>query len=89
MRVTTAAQMKSSDDNFVNNRPNGRLLNIMFSVVDEGFPMLNKKTWIFKKSSYAGYTGYIEVTNLLVFDFFGEIIHVATNFPGSWKHRKR
>lgn len=32
---------------------------------------------------YEGYTGNVEVTNLFVFNFLGEVIHAAVK-PGSW-----
>lgn len=37
---------------------------------------------------YNGYTGNVEVTYLLVYSFFGEVIHSAVNYTGSW-HEKR
>lgn len=33
---------------------------------------------------YQGYNQKVEVTNLLVWAFTGEIIHAAVNYPGSW-----
>ncbi len=37
---------------------------------------------------WEGFTQQHEVTNLLVWNFFGEIIFAALNFPGSWHDSK-
>lgn len=37
---------------------------------------------------FEGYTEQVEVTNLFVWNFKGEIIHAAINFPGSWHDSK-
>lgn len=37
---------------------------------------------------YEDYTCSVEVTNLFVFKFKGDIIHAAINFPGSWHDSK-
>lgn len=42
----------------------------------------------FRNAYYEGHTGNIEVTNIMVFNFFGEIVHAGVNFPGSWQDIK-
>ena len=37
---------------------------------------------------FEGYTQKVEVTNLFVWNFYGELIHAAINFPGSWHDTK-
>ena len=37
---------------------------------------------------FEGCTQHVEVTNLFVWNFKGEIIHAAMNFPGSWHDSK-
>ncbi len=37
---------------------------------------------------YEGYTQNVEVTNLFVWNLFGEIIHAGLNFPSSWHDSK-
>lgn len=37
---------------------------------------------------YKGYTCSVEITNLLVYNFKGKLIHAAINYPGSWHDRR-
>lgn len=37
---------------------------------------------------WEGFTQVTEVTNLLVFNFYGELMHTAINYPGSWHDSK-
>ena len=37
---------------------------------------------------FEGYTQTVEVTKLFVRNFYGELIHGAMNFPGSWHETK-
>ncbi|CDF33017.1 unnamed protein product [Chondrus crispus] len=37
---------------------------------------------------FKGFTQGVEVTNLFVWNFYGELIHAAINFPGSWHDTK-
>ena len=37
---------------------------------------------------FEGYTQAVEVTKLFVFNCFGELIHAAVNYPGSWHDTK-
>lgn len=48
------------------------------------FPARSLKTLIFKNAYYEICKQSVEVTNIFVFNFFGEIIHAGVNYPGSW-----
>jgi len=37
---------------------------------------------------FEGFTQGVEVTNLFVWNFYGELIHAAINYPGSWHDSK-
>lgn len=37
---------------------------------------------------YEGFTQNVEVTNLFVFNIFGELIHDGVNYPGNWHDTK-
>eukprot|EP00171_Calliarthron_tuberculosum_P005428 IDg5428t1 len=79
----------ASNQKLMANRPNGRLMKGIFAVVDGGrIPCADYVDADMQNAYYEGYTGNVEVTNLLVFNFFGEIIHAGVNFPGSWHDSK-
>lgn len=85
----TEAEMKESSLALMKNRPNGRMMKGIFAVVDGGrVPCAHYTDCDMQNAYYEGYTGNVEVTNLLVFNFFGEIIHAGVNFPGSWHDSK-
>lgn len=80
----TEIEMKASAA-LLKNRPNGHLLPNVFAVMDGG--RLLCADYIntdIQNAYYEGYTGNVEVTNLLVYSFDGCLIHAALNFPGSW-----
>ena len=67
------------------NRDYGTLLRGVFAIVDGGrMPTANYTDSNLQNAYFEGFTQNEEVTNLFVFNFFGEIIHGAINFPGSW-----
>lgn len=37
---------------------------------------------------YEGYTGNVDVTNLFVWNFFGELKHASINYQGIWHDSK-
>lgn len=81
--------MKASSDNLVKNRPNGRLLKGIFAVVDGGrLPCADYNDVNVQNAFYESYTCNVEVTNIFVFNFFGEVIHAGVNYPGSWHDSK-
>lgn len=68
-----------------NNRKLGPLLKGMFGTTDGGrFKCQNYANFCLKNAYGEGYTQQEEVTNLFVVNFYGEIIHAAINYPGSW-----
>lgn len=57
----------------------------MLEVLDGGrFPCSDYINCDIQNSYYEGYTTSVEVTNLFVYNFKGDLIHAALNFPGSW-----
>ena len=77
--------MRESADLLTQNRPNGALLSNIFAVVDGGrLPYADYVDTDIQNAYYEGYTMSVQVTNLFVFNFKGELIHAALNFPGSW-----
>ena len=65
------------------------MLRAIFAVVDGGqIPWANNRNLYMKNKYYEGYTRSVEVTNLFVFNVFGEIIHARIKFPGSWNDNK-
>lgn len=78
-------EMKESSELLKLNRENGQYLNNVFGVVDGGrMPCADYTDVDMQNAYYEGYTTNVEVTNLLVYNFKGELIHAALNFPGSW-----
>lgn len=41
-----------------------------------------------QKTYVEWYTHQVEVTNLFLWNVYGEIIHAAINFPGGWRDSK-
>lgn len=68
------------------NFPNGHLLRKIFAVVDGWrFPCSQIRRSICSKNEYyEGYTANVDVSNLFFFNFYGELIHAAVKFQGSW-----
>lgn len=85
----TVAEMDASYKLLRCNRPNGCLLPDVFGVVDGGRMLCaDYSDADLQNAYYEGYTGNVEVTNIFVFNFFGEIIHAGINYPGSWHDSK-
>lgn len=81
--------MRKSCESLENNRPNGSILRGVFVVVGGGrIPCAYYINLELQNAYSEGYTGSVEVTNLFVCNFFGELIHAAINFPGSWHDSK-
>lgn len=71
------------------NRSNGPLLPNVFAVIDGArMPCADYTDSDLQNAFYEGYTGNTEITNIFVFNFKGELIHAAVNFPGSWHDSK-
>lgn len=82
-------EMIQSNNLLKENRQNGRVLDGIFAVVDGGrIPCAEYTDKDLQNAYYEGYTQSVEVTNLFVWNFKGEIIHAGVNFPGSWHDSK-
>lgn len=82
-------EQKASAELLGRNRPNGALLKGIFSVTDGGrFKCADYVDTDIQNAYFEGYTQQDEVTNLFVFDFKGELIFAAVNYPGSWHDSK-
>lgn len=87
MKVTwpTRLEMVRSSELLSCHRGYNDVLKGVFAIMDGGrLPCADYCDPDTQNAYYEGYTTNIEVTNLLVFDFFGQIIHAGVNFPGSW-----
>lgn len=90
-RITwpTVEEMKESTQLLQENREFGHLLKGVFAVVDGGrMPCADYNDPDLQNAYYEGYTCSVEVTNLFVFNFMGELIHAAINYPASWHDDK-
>lgn len=64
-----------------NRREIGRLLKDVIGVADGGILFCANFTDVnLQKAYFEGFTQAVEVTNLFVFNFFGELIQAAVNF---------
>lgn len=89
VKWSTPAEMISSHNLLRYNRQNGFLLPNVFAIMDGGRMLCaDYQDEDLQNAYYEGYTGNVEVTNLLVFSFYGEIIHAGVNYPGSWHDNK-
>ena len=71
------------------NRRFGRLLKGIFAVTDGArMPCAKYQCPEHQNAYFEGFTQGTEATNLLVWDFRGEIIHAGVNYPGSWHDSK-
>ncbi len=78
-------EMRASALLLQNNRVHGKLLEGIFAVTDGGrFKCADYTDPDLQNAYFEGYTQNVEVTNLFVWNFKGEIIHAAVNYPGSW-----
>ena len=78
-------EMKESFSLLVENRIYGRLLEGVFASTDDGrMPCADYTDTSLQNAYFEGFTQGVEVTNLFVFNFYGELIHAAMNYPGSW-----
>lgn len=65
-------------------RPNGLVLRIVFAVMDGSrLPCAECVDGGLQNAYFQGYTGNVDVTNLLVLNFMGDLIFAGINFPGS------
>ncbi|KAI0565152.1 DDE superfamily endonuclease [Gracilaria domingensis] len=81
----TTPEMKASADLLQRNRAVGNALPGVFALIEGG--TLSCAEYVdpnIQNAYYDGYTCRVDITNLLVYNFFGEVIHAAVNFAGSW-----
>ena len=84
IKWTSLEEMKLSASLMTNNRKWGHLLQGVFGVMDGGRIMCSYyKDEAPQNGYYEGFTQNVEVTNLFVFNFFGELIHAGINYPGA------
>lgn len=66
-------------------RPNRNVIRGFFAAMDGGrLPCADYTEGDVQNAYYKGYTISVEVTNFLVYDFHGAIIHAGFNLPCSW-----
>jgi len=81
--------MKASVSLLESNRANGRYLKGIFGITDGGgTPCADYTDLNLQNAYFEGFSQGVEMTNLSVFNFFGELIHAAVNYPGSWYDTK-
>ena len=89
IRWPSVEEMKRSEQLLTKNRKYESLLKGVFGVTDGGrMPCAVFSDPNMQNAYFEGFTQSVEVTNLFVFNFFGEIIHAAVNYPGSWHDTK-
>ena len=89
IRWPTEEEMLASSLLLQHNREYGPLLKGVFAVTDGGrMPCADYTEPNLQNAYYEGFTQSVEVTNLFVWNFYGEIIHAGVNFPGSWHDTK-
>lgn len=80
----TVNEMQASANLLFKNRPQGPLLKNIFTIMDGGRILCASHTILDVRNAFwEGFTQNHEVTNLFVWNFYGEIIFCALNFPGS------
>lgn len=85
IRWPTDEEQLESASLLESNRVHGRLLRGVFAIMDGGkMPCSEYLDTDLQNAFFEGYTEQVEVTILFVWNFRGELIHAAINFPGSW-----
>jgi len=81
----TPQQMEFSAELLRRNRQHGQLLQGTFGISDGGrMPCAIYTNPDLQNAYFEGFTQAVEVSNLFVWNFQGEIIHAAINFPGTF-----
>ena len=89
IRWPTMDEMKASALLLRRHRQYVPLLEGVFAVTDGArMPCADYTNVDLQNAYFEGYTQEVQLTNLFVWKFFGEIIHAAINFPGSWHDNK-
>ena len=85
IRWPTEEEMRASSSLLERNREYGVVLKGIFGIMDGArMPCADYTNKNIQNACYEGCACSEEVTNLFVFNFFGELIHAAVNFPGAW-----
>jgi len=89
IRWLTIEEMMESAGLHENNRKAGNLLKGVFGITDGGRMPCAEYTGVdLQNAYYEGYTQSAGGKNLFVFNFKGEMIHAAANYPGCWHDEK-
>ena len=89
VRWPNIEEMRASAALLEQNRIHGRLLQGVFGITDGGrMPCADYTDLDLQNAHFEGFTQNVEVTNLFLWSFFGEIIQAAVNYPGSWQDTK-
>lgn len=89
IRLPNEEQIQGSAALLENDRVNGHLLRGILAVMDgDLMPCATYRSPELQKSFWEGFTQAEEVSNLLVWNMRGEIIHAGVNYPVSWYDRK-
>jgi len=89
VRWPTPDEMWSSSALLAQNRELGRLLKGVFAITDGArMPCSVQDEPLLENAYWEGFTQAHEATNVFVWNFSGEVIHAAINFPGSWHDSK-
>lgn len=89
IKLPSVDEQKTSAALPENNKNFGPLLKDLYRITDRGrFKIQKYASYNIQNGYYEGCTEQEEVTDLLVFNLFGEVIPAAINFPGSWHDTK-
>ena len=89
VRWPNIEEMRASAALLEQNRIHWMLLQGVFRITDGGRMPCADYTDLDPQNVYfEGLTQNVEVTNLFVWNFFGEIIYASVNYPGSWHDTK-
>lgn len=89
IRWPNETEMEASSMLLQTNRTFGPLMKGEFAVTDGGrMPCADYTDPNMQNAYFEGFTQGVEATNLFVWNVFGELIHAAVNFPGSWHDTK-
>jgi len=89
VRWPTLEEIRRSSALLTQNRELGRLLKGVFAITDGArMPCAVQDEPLLENAYWEGFTQAHEATYVFVWNFYGEIIHAAINFSGSWHDSK-
>ena len=84
IRWPNVEEMRASASLLEHNRTYGHLLQGLFAITDIGrMPCADYTDVDLQNAYFEGFTQNVEVTNLFVRNFFGDIIHASVSYPDS------